>query len=397
MSGHPALLLYCQHSLGIGHLKRSWALAEALSAEFHVVLASGGVRPRELSAPRGVEIVELPPVAQDQAGTLFVVDSTTPLDEVRKTRARMLLETYRARRPALVVLELFPFGRRKFAEELIPLLQEAREAPRAIVASSVRDLLVDRGTEQEKHDERTRDILEAYFDAVLVHTDPGFATLDETFRPRTPLTIPVHHTGFVVGTLVSEPHLPARGRRILVSGGGGRFAEPLYTAAIQAYQRLGPSAVPMTIVAGPLCPDETLDRLTRDTAGSRHIRIERTVPDLRLEMRLSTLSVSQCGYNTALDILNAGIPALVVPFSENGDSEQTDRARRLERLNAVRVLAANDLRPDTLAHAITETVDFVPDSVALDMDGAAASTRLLKTQYLALPRSAVRIEESSTV
>ena len=30
----PALLLYCQHSLGLGHLKRSWVLAEAMVDRF---------------------------------------------------------------------------------------------------------------------------------------------------------------------------------------------------------------------------------------------------------------------------------------------------------------------------------------------------------------------------
>ena len=37
----PAVLFYCQHSLGIGHLKRSFALCEALAARYHVVLLCG--------------------------------------------------------------------------------------------------------------------------------------------------------------------------------------------------------------------------------------------------------------------------------------------------------------------------------------------------------------------
>jgi hypothetical protein len=44
------------------------------------------------------------------------------------------------------------------------------------------------------------------------------------------------------------------------------------------------------------------------------------------------------------------------------------------------VLAVNDLHPDALAQAIRTTLDFVPDPVALDMDGASVSTRLLKAR-----------------
>ena len=41
----PALLFYCQHSLGIGHLTRSFALAAALVPHFRVVFLNGGRLP----------------------------------------------------------------------------------------------------------------------------------------------------------------------------------------------------------------------------------------------------------------------------------------------------------------------------------------------------------------
>jgi predicted glycosyltransferase len=133
----------------------------------------------------------------------------------------------------------------------------------------------------------------------------------------------------------------------------------------------------MTVVAGPLCPDDTIQHLRHAAAGDDRVRIVATVPNLAREMRESSMSVSQCGYNTALDILQARVPALVVPFAENGDSEQTDRARRLARLNALRMLPPSELTPDALARAIHDTLNFVPDPVRLDLDGGARSARLL--------------------
>jgi len=59
----------------------------------------------------------------------------------------------------------------------------------------------------------------------------------------------------------------------------------------------------------------------------------------------------------------------------------------------VRVLAPDDLQPDALAQAIGTTLDFVPDSVVLDMDGAGASTRLLKARHRALRGAAARITD----
>jgi predicted glycosyltransferase len=38
----PALLFYCQHSIGMGHLTRSFALALALARDFRVAFLNGG-------------------------------------------------------------------------------------------------------------------------------------------------------------------------------------------------------------------------------------------------------------------------------------------------------------------------------------------------------------------
>jgi predicted glycosyltransferase len=83
--------------------------------------------------------------------------------------------------------------------------------------------------------------------------------------------------------------------------------------------------------------------------------------------------VSQCGYNTALDLLRAGVPALVVPFAEGREDEQTRRAERLERLGAVRVLEASRADGRALAAAVLDLLRFRPAPVALDLDGGRAS------------------------
>jgi hypothetical protein len=45
-------------------------------------------------------------------------------------------------------------------------------------------------------DDRARELADAHLDAVLVHCDPSFARLQDTFAPTRPLRIPVHYTGF---------------------------------------------------------------------------------------------------------------------------------------------------------------------------------------------------------
>src|SRR5262249_37663293 len=66
-----------------------------------------------------------------------------------------------------------------------------------------------------------------------------------------------------------------------------------------------------------------------------NVEIVHAVPDLAQELRTARASISQCGYNTALDIVRTRVPALVVPYATPEEDEQTRRARRLQSLGLV--------------------------------------------------------------
>jgi len=372
----PSLVFYCQHSLGLGHLARAWTVADALSSHFRVTLWSGGPLPAGLTPPASCEIIALPPVAVNEDGRLVSLDPACPVETALDVRRDTMLRGLTTERPAVVVIELFPFGRKKFERELLPLLEAAQSAsPRPVVVCSLRDILVGRGDRQMEHDERARVLVDRYFDAVLVHADPSFARLDEFFRPVQPMRTPVHYTGFVAGGPLPQGRSGRAG--IVVSGGGGRFAGSLFMTAIEAHRRLTHAHV-LTIVAGPLCDASTWQRPVTASGGHPLIRLRQSVPDLSAEMAASRLSISQCGYNTALDIVRARVPALVVPFAERGETEQTDRARRLAALGVLRMLSADRLNAATLAAAMEEVLAFEPAQPALDLNGAHRTTHLLK-------------------
>lgn len=94
-------------------------------------------------------------------------------------------------------------------------------------------------------------------------------------------------------------------------------------------------------------------------------------------MHTAVASISQCGYNTALDILQAQVPALVVPFVTAQEDEQMRRARRLEQLGAVRVLDPQRLQAPTLAAEIMALLHFQPQAVTLDMAGVQHTAALV--------------------
>jgi len=371
----PTVLFYCQHSLGLGHLVRSFALAGALAERFRVVLLNGGRLPRGLPAPPGVEIVSLPPLGMTVDGALVSHDRRRSTERALHVRRRQMLELQAELRPEALFVELFPFGRKKFASELVPLLEAAREAGTFTVCS-LRDILVASRHDQQKFDERASVTANALFDAILVHADPRFARLEESFHPVTPLRVPVHYTGFVLpggdqARALAPTPAPGRRPRVVVSAGGGAYGAALMAAAVEAHRlELADAGVDVRLIAGPFLPESEWQLLRAAAQGRPGLDVRRSVPDLTTELGAAAASVSQCGYNTTLDLLRTGVSALVVPFAKGGEDEQTRRAERLARLGAVRVLEADRLDGRSLAAAVRELLAFRPEPVALDLDGA---------------------------
>ncbi len=376
----PTVLFYCQHSVGLGHLVRSLALADGLASTFDVVVLNGGRLPAGTTVPDGVAMVNLPPLGHDDGYELKSHDPAYSVAEAQQARVDIILDALHRHDPAAVIVELYPFGRKKFAFELEPLLDAvaARGPARPKVICSLRDILVNQRRDQARHDERACLAANRRLDAILVHSDPRFARLEESFRPSTPLRVPVHYTGFVAPPSLASMAPATRTRRVVASVGGGLVGAPLVRTAVAAHRAVFSCAGLTTlVVAGPFLPDDDWEWLQAQADESEFLEIRRSVPDLAAVISTSAVSVSQAGYNTTMDLLRARTPAIVVPYAEGKEDEQTRRAERLDEMGLVRHLPSRELTPEALAAAIVDVAGTTPNDMTLDLDGRAASARII--------------------
>jgi predicted glycosyltransferase len=291
--------------------------------------------------------------------------------------------------PAVVLLELFPFGRQALAFELAPVLlavadqrrQRGSAAPRVVV--SLRDVLVGKSN-QSWYELAVAGIVLQWVDRVLIHGSPDVIPLARTFGLAAELGDRLVYTGYLV-----DPAPGAPGERtpseVLVSAGGGRVGGPLFRAALAA-RALAPTAAarPWRLLTGPYLPESeraaleaTVDTLA-PVAGRPAVVVERFRADFPSLLRTAALSVSQGGYNTVIDLLAAGVRAVVVPFDGSGD-EQPLRARLLAERGLLRVVEPGALSPSTLAAAMEAalTTPDWPSPASIDLDGGQRSATIL--------------------
>ncbi len=394
------IVFYCQHVLGMGHYFRSLEIVRAL-AKHEVIFVTGG--PDAPAAPGpGVRIVRLPALrmdadfkavsvagerdAQGEEGAL-PESAEAALKRVKDERRRILLALFRDERPDVFFVELYPFGRKAFEFELLPVLEAVRRGDfgKVFCACGLRDILVEK-KDQEKFEKRALARLNALFDGLVVHSDPGLFPLEATFSRVPDITVRMAYAGYVA----QDPG-PLRGgmRRVLgvapgrklvtVSAGGGKVGGEVLAAALDASRVLqGDCPLSLRLFTGPYAEEADFAALRERAAGLEDAVVERFSPDFPAILAETDLSLSMAGYNTVMALLRAKTPALVLPFTQN--REQGMRAARLAGMGLLGVLGESDLEPAKLAARMGQILrQGRPDRPAdIDLNGAANTAAILE-------------------
>ena len=368
---------YCQYIWGVGHFFRTLELCRALDRH-EVILVAGGPEV-DVELPGHVRPFRLPGLMTDRNYEgLFPTDADRTFEEVRRERKQLLYALFEQFRPDLFIVELYPFGRKAFRFELDPILSDIRSGSlhRARVACSLRDILVEK-SDPAAYESRVVKTLNRYYDALLVHSDPQLVTLDQTFSRTRDLHVPIVYTGYIAArppagadrTFRNHLGIDEADLLVVASAGSGKagivLLQPLLEA-VDLLQRTKP--LHLRVFTGPFMPEEEFQSLAR-RSGSR-LQVKRFSSRFLSYLAAADLSVSMGGYNTSMNILATGVPALIWPYP--GDREQGLRAARMAQLGTAGVIAERDLHPERLADLILQKIgsSATPD-VQLDLNGAS--------------------------
>jgi predicted glycosyltransferase len=322
--------------------------------------------------------VQLPALCSDGTNfsTLLVGDGRLADAAYLAARSQMLCDLAKRRAPDVVITELFPFGRRALRPEFMALLGVvAALRPRPVILASLRDILAP--PSRPERAVAADEVVSRFYDGVLVHSDPALTRLEASWPVSDVLSAKLIYTGYVAPAPAGPHPGRAGANEVLVSAGGGAVGMALFAVAVAAARLTG--TLRWRILVGGAAPAERIADLTA-RADAAPVTIEAARPDFRQMLRHAACSVSLCGYNTALDLLQAGTPAVFVPFDEGGEVEQTIRARSLSANPGIRMLTAEGLTPRALADAVDQVIAERPvqtqQPMRPDFDGAAETVRV---------------------
>jgi predicted glycosyltransferase len=386
------IIYYCQHVLGIGHFFRSLEICKALAGH-DVILVTGGSSV-SVQLPSHIREMHLPELMMNQEfSTLYSPEEGKTVAQAMQERQQLLFRLFATEAPDLFIVELYPFGLKAFRFEIDPVLEGIRCGilPPSRVVCSLRDILVEK-KDPAAYEARVIDLLNRYFDALLIHADPRILTLDQTFSRLKDITVPVVYTGFVTPKPAPDAGTKLRQQLgidreeilIVASAGGGTVGNSLLEAVVEAFELMNiDTQRHLYLFTGPFLSEDGFERLRR--IPNRRIRIFRFTADFLSYLSAADLSVSMAGYNTCMNIAAAQVPALVWPFPQN--QEQGLRAGRLSQLGILRVLSNEDLQPQRLSAMMEQVLSLRSRSpVDIDLNGAKTTVRWLMENQTALEK-----------
>jgi len=370
----PRILMYSHDTYGLGHIRRSRAIANALVAahgDVSVLIISGSSLAGSFNFAPGIDFVHVPGVAKSENGSYASANLRLDVSEVTAIREALIRQTAEAFRPDIFIADKEPAG---FRGELVSSLKlMGNMGTRRIIG--VRDVLDSPDVVRaEWHDKGAIRVMTDHYDDVLVYgTEEFYRPLDGIPMPAD-LRSRIVYTGYLRrsvpgGTAGIRYPRSTKGPFILVTTGGGADGAGLIDWVISAYEADPNIPLPAVIAFGPFLSNnqraqflERIDRLPKVDSILFDPKIERL-------MNRASAVVAMGGYNTFCEILSFDKPALLVPRSRPRQ-EQLIRANRAAALGLMQMLAdpideGNDDRdPWVMARALTALRDQPPPSRA---------------------------------
>jgi len=376
----PKIIIHCQYVYGIGHLVRTIELAQSLSKSFQVFIINGGETVPNFYLPKNVEFIQLPAIyKKEHNNTLIPVDSTSSIEECFQNRKIIITQKIEEIQPSILITEHFPFGL-LFENEVTHLISKIKSInPSSKIISSIRDIVESNGG--GKNDEYISDLINKLYDLVLVHGDINCVHLKQSFSEISKISVPIHHTGYIVRSIPSIVRVDNKFPIILASIAGGRLGNELLEAVIDSHLLVKEKLKHKLILFSGAFQNEFKEQEEKIIGlNSEDIKYFCFDGSSYLNyLSQAALVISLGGYNSIMESVSAKKTMLVYKRGFSGGNEEQDiRINLFEDLGCLQILKHTDLNINTLPGLIINAINNRKfPNLNLNLNGAKNSVDLI--------------------
>lgn len=349
-SGTFNILMYSHDTYGLGHIRRTMAIARHLvGPQVNILIITGSPIVGRFSFPEGVDFVRIPGMIK-KSNTVYIPHSikVDPKKAI-SIRKKIITATAKAFDPDLFVVDKVPVG---LKGEVLPVLRWFKKCrPDTRIVLGLRDILDDaKSTRAEWKKKKFYDVLRDLYSEVWVYGERSM------FDPVTEYGFPedvaekCRFTGYIPRRVPKLRSGRRKEKSVVVTIGGGGDGYPVLDTYLRMLEQNGTVHFKTLMITGPFLPGERLDSLAH-RARKLNVRIVPFVKNIEKKLASADLVIGMCGYNTMCEILSLKKPALVIP-RDTPRREQLIRAEVFKKHGLIDFIEWGKVSPELLREKV---------------------------------------------
>lgn len=359
------ILMYSHDTYGLGHIRRTMAIASYLRGPYtNILILTGSPIAGRFSFPDHVDFVRIPGMIKKTNEEYLPLSIKINPEHAFNIRKNIITATAKTFRPHLFIVDKDPLGLKK---EVLPTLQWLRRyLPASRTILGLRDIMDESSVIQkdwkDKGVYKTLDKLYSeiwvyglreFYDPIQEYGIPGSINCKMTFTGYIPRRVPNEKAV----QKVRKKHTSNNGKKLVVvtTGGGGDGYTVMHTFLAMLESETNPLPFKSILITGPFMPRKEIDEIS-ERAKKLGVRIWEFYKRMEEILAAADLVVSMGGYNTVCEILTQGTPSLIIP-RETPRKEQLIRAQVLSKRNLVDYIPWNSFTPQSLRSKVFKLLE----------------------------------------
>lgn len=348
------ILMYSHDTYGLGHIRRTMAIASELQGpNTNILILTGSPIAGRFEFPERVDFVRIPGMIKKTNEEYHPLSIKINPQHALNIRKNIITATAKAFQPHMFIVDKEPLGLKK---EILPTLQWIRrcgQKTRAILG--LRDIMDDADTVKKDWTEKgIYEILDDYYSEIWVYGNQRLYDPIREYGISESVSRKVHFTGYIprkvpdarsIRQIRKEQNVGEYEKLVVVTTGGGGdgyvVLDNYLTMIENLLCRMAVIPFKSVLITGPFMPKYQRQQLSK-RAKKLGIRIYHFFRQMEKIIAGADLVICMGGYNTICEILSQGTVSLVIP-RETPRKEQLIRAQALRRENLLDYIPWNDM------------------------------------------------------
>jgi predicted glycosyltransferase len=354
------ILMYSHDTYGLGHIRRTMAIASyLLGPRINILILTGSPIAGRFSFPEQIDFVRIPGMIKKTKDEYLPLSIKINARHALDIRKNIITATAKTFQPQLFIVDKEPLGLRKEVLPTLKWLQRCRPNTRAILG--LRDIMDDAATVKKDWNEKgVYEVLESLYSEIWVYGDRQFYDPIAEYDISESISRKIHFTGYIprkipgkeaVRNMRKELGVQQEEKLVVVTTGGGGDGYNVMRNYVDMLESVsGSLPFKSVLITGPFMPKKKRRKIFK-RARKLGVRTYHFYRQMETIFAAADLVVSMGGYNTLCEILSQGTLSLVIP-RETPRKEQMIRAQAFKRQHLVDYIPWGDFTPEILQQKI---------------------------------------------